>query len=240
MLAFWQEHGARLCLAPGRPSRIMHDVPKQLLVVFDSIYCCNGAELFDRPKGRVLWSFCSKDLCRLLSTLVKEVAGIAFGFEFGGQFVCEEGYRYWPATEGDPAYKRDHLFSVLSTVEGVCKVLCRTPGMSTGQLSEQIVALDLCCSVSFSSGWGDIGPVELTPSGVSKASAVARQCSISSIAPEACIAFGNANNDLDMLGSVGRGFLVGWGDFEAGDRFTRVPSVASGLSLCMTDWGGRE
>lgn len=64
--------------------------------------------------------------------------------------------------------------------------------------------------------------LEIMARGISKREAVREYCSYLGISPQEAIAFGDNYNDVEMLGAVGRGYVMGNAPEEIRDRFPNV------------------
>lgn len=78
--------------------------------------------------------------------------------------------------------------------------------------------------------------VDLTPSGVSKAAGIKAVCDYLGIDPADCIAFGDADNDVELFDLVGRPIAMEWASEAAkAHAVETTPSVADALKRILGD-----
>ena len=83
-------------------------------------------------------------------------------------------------------------------------------------------------SVSYVIGWS--AWLDITPEGVTKASALDALCRLKGIDPKDVLAIGDGNNDIEMLQWAGRGVAIG-------DASEQVQAAADDIAPCFEDGG---
>ena len=203
-LAAVEEAGSTLVFVTGRPPRWMHAVAAQTghhgLAV-----CANGALVYDLHTEQVIEEdLLSADvLASVMEALRREMPEVAFGVDYGLSFAYDSRYQaHWDA---DRRHARlvgpDELVA-----EPAAKLLVQHRRLDPDTLLARArgVAGELA---SFTHS-GYAGLLEVSATGVSKASALARLCQQRSIAAEDVLAFGDMPNDLPMLAWAGTAYAV--------------------------------
>jgi Cof subfamily protein (haloacid dehalogenase superfamily) len=199
-----QDAGVPVVFVTGRPPRWMHEVARQTEHTGLAV-CANGALLYDMGTERVVASnLISVETQREVAhALLEEFGDVRFALEHSDGFDHEDGYRhdYEIGSTTIAVRTRD---DVLST-PGI-KLLVRHHGLSADEfLSRAQKLLGEAVTVTSSS---TMGLLEISASGISKASglaAVAEQMGIES--PEVAVV-GDMPNDLPMLAWAGQSYAV--------------------------------
>jgi Cof subfamily protein (haloacid dehalogenase superfamily) len=165
------------------------------------VVCSNGAVIYDPDADRVMQRQpISIDLlAEVADRLRAEFPAVLFAAE------SERGMRHehrYPAryTAGDPGVRAGDLAEVLA--EPAVKLLARVDGPGLGDLTEAMGrSLRGLAEVTRSSG---DGLVEISASGVTKATGLAWVAERYGVPPERILAFGDMPNDLPMFALAGR------------------------------------
>ncbi len=219
------ELGIPFLIATGRPVRWL-DVLDELAEAHPQVIVSNGAAVFDLASRQVVRSF------PLDTTVALEVAaelravipGITFGFETATGFGCEPSS---PSRQrGAPGVLEGTLDELADRLGPVIKLLGFHPSVDSDELSDLALAVVGDRLTLTHALVGDsYGLLELTASGVTKASTLALLCAELGVAPADVVAFGDMPNDRDMLAWAGRGFVVANGHHSLlAAGFTVVPA----------------
>ncbi len=204
VLARVEQAGALFVMVTGRPPRWMAQVARDTghhgLAV-----CANGALVYDLHTERVVQDFRldGPTALSLVNELRARVPGIAFAVEKGLEGFGRES-AYVPRWDNGEVL----VAPVEELVEpGVVKLLARVEGTPSDDLlaraREAVGALAECTHSS------DDGLVEISASGVSKASGLAVLAGEWGVGADDVIAFGDMPNDLPMLAWAGRSVAMG-------------------------------
>lgn len=170
--------------------------------------CLNGALIYDLDADVVVrvWPLDGKVIPSVVERLRNDLPKICFHWE------KEQGLGRDPAYESLSLPLKDHeiplrlLCDVLEEPESIAKLNARHPDFDSGELSERALAL-LGTEVHVT--MSDPGFIEITGSGVTKASALAWLCESLGIESEEVIAFGDMPNDIPMLSWAGYSVVMG-------------------------------
>jgi len=194
--------------------------------------CNNGAMLWDLHTGSVLEASPLEPAVarELVSVLEAELPGGAWAVERAGGFGHEPGYvTRWPIPENSTVGAVHALIS-----EPAVKLMLRHDRLTADALLER--ARQVCGHLAeFSHSSATDALLEISASGVSKATALARLCEQRAIAREDVIAFGDMPNDLPMLAWAGHAVAVANAHPEvraAADEIT-ASNDESGVALVL-------
>ncbi len=198
------EGGLDFCLVTARPPRWL---TRFRGLSAGAIYAANGAYVLDAATGAMLEDrgFSMRDVHEVARALAP-VSGIAFSAETSGGFVRERAFPSAPAA-GERDRESDATFTPLREIScGAGKILAVSNALGTEdfyrEVRERIEGLaELHVSTSD-------GLAELSPLGISKATAIAHACHVREITPAQVWAVGDMPNDLPMLGAAGVGLAV--------------------------------
>ena len=200
--------GVPLVVATGRPVRWL-DVVDQLGLAHSQVIVSNGAAVYDLASRTVVRSHpLDSELALQVARELKEVIpGISFGFETPTGFGCEPES---PSRQrGEPGVQEGSLEELASGLGPVIKLLGFHTELDSDALvaaAEAVVTDRLTLTHALV---GDAyGMLELTASGVSKASTLAALCAEEGIEAADVVAFGDMPNDLAMLSWAGRAYVV--------------------------------
>ncbi len=200
--------GVPLVVATGRPVRWL-DVVDQLGLAYSQVIVSNGAAVYDLASRTVVRShpLDSGLAVQVAQELKRVIPGISFGFETPTGFGCEPES---PSRQrGEPGVHEGSLDELASGLGPVIKLL----GFHTELDSDALVAAAAAVvadrlTLTHALVGDAYGMLELTASGVSKASTLAALCADLGIAPADVAAFGDMPNDLAMLDWAGQAFVV--------------------------------
>ncbi|MCW2811882.1 MAG: hypothetical protein JWP61_2340 [Friedmanniella sp.] len=234
-----QQAGIPLLFATGRPVRWL-DVVRDLPGAHPTVIASNGAVLYDLETRTVLDRICVDPELALeaVHRVRSAVPGVTFAFESGTRFGYEPGYRTWAVDDGtDPAIFSGPVHEIVQRCEPV-KVLVQSAEIAPDDLLDRVRDLLGTTLTATHSATRDVGLVELSAPGVSKASMLARCCARLGVEAADVAAFGDMPNDVDMLSWVGMPRVVA--NAHAALRaldFPVVPSNAhSGVGRTIHDW----
>lgn len=204
--------GTPFVLSTGRPPRWIHPVVDQLGFAPMSV-CANGAVIYDAAADRVVSAetLSVETLHWLAELAYRTLPGCGLAAERVGrsahdsatpQFVSSPGYEHaWLNPDNVEMSDGDVVESP------AVKLLIRLPGSTSGHMASLLAPLisgraDLTYST-------DNGLIELSATGVSKASGLAKVAETLSVDPSDIVAFGDMPNDVPMLSMVGLGVAMG-------------------------------
>jgi len=199
-----EEAGVPFVIVTGRPPRWLPDVADALghhgLAV-----CANGALVYDLHTERVVREqLLDVDALReVVDALRAEVAGASFAVEYGDGFFRESDYQ--------PRWVADnpHVTVVASEVlleRPAAKLLVRHATLGPDELLKTAqAAVGHRATLTHSS---TDGLLEVSASGITKASGLAALADDRGIEAGDVIAFGDMPNDLPMLAWAGRSYAV--------------------------------
>jgi Cof subfamily protein (haloacid dehalogenase superfamily) len=203
-LARVEQAGAILVLVTGRPPRWMPPVVEATghrgLAV-----CANGAIVYDLHTGTIVRHSLLDAAAagQVVAALRRDVPGIAFAVERADTgFAHEPAYLpRWDSTDERSMGPVEELVAA-----GVVKLLARHEGMGADELlaaaHRSVGALGTLTHSSTD------GLLEISATGVSKATGLASLAEEHGIGAADVVAFGDMPNDLPMLAWAGRGIAV--------------------------------
>ena len=196
-----------IVLVTARPPRRAKLIANEVGVE-GNVICCNGALVYDTLADAVVAHspILAADARRLIESLRAALPGVCFAFELERQHACEPEYRVLAVREGmvpdDGVLLGD---AVALCVTPVTKLIARHPSHAAATLAEALAAT---VGDGFTATYSGATFVEISASGVDKASALAAICAGREIDRAAVLAFGDMRNDLPMLRWAGRGIAV--------------------------------
>lgn len=198
-LARVERVGADLVFVTGRPPRWMHTIAASTGHHGLAI-CGNGAVVYDLHQERVLesWPIATHVLQDVVQRLRTAVPGLSFAVEREDGFAREQAYRHYEAVEVVSPES-------LPTLPGV-KLLAQNLEIDPDTLldkARQVVGATV--ELTHSSGRGLL---EISASGVSKASTLATLCAERGVEAAEVVAFGDMPNDLPLLAWAGTSYAV--------------------------------
>lgn len=202
--------GVGFVLVTGRPPRWIQPIREQLPVVRLAV-CANGALLYDAVADEVLWSR-TMDPTALAAVAAAATStlpdcGIAVERASGSQpsFIADEEYLHAWDTGMAVHHERYDRATLLS--EPAVKLLIRCTRLRSEEMYALLApAIGDAADMTFSTSKGLI---EVSPTGVSKATGLAEVTRRLDIAAADVIAFGDMPNDVEMLRWAGRGVAMG-------------------------------
>jgi Cof subfamily protein (haloacid dehalogenase superfamily) len=237
-----QQAGIPVVFATGRPVRWL-DVIRDLPGAHPTVIASNGAALYDLGAGELLDRICiDREAALEAVQLVRAaVPGVAFAFESGTRFGYEPAYASWPLDQGsDPAIFSGSAEQIVLE-EDFVKILIRHIEIRPDDLLARVRSVlgDLLTATHSASH--DIGLVEISAPGVSKASMLERFCARLGIDASDVAAFGDMPNDVAMLSWAGMPHVVSNAHpLLLGGTFTVVPSNhESGVGQTIQAWLSR-
>ena len=207
-LATVEDAGAPLVLVTGRPPRWMHPVVEATghrgLAV-----CANGALVYDLHTERVVRSHLIHPdaAAQVVAALRRDVPGIAFAVEKGPVDGVPSGFgresAYVPRWDNGEV----HVAEVDELVrDGVVKLLARHEEMGSDELLA--AARTSLAGLAEATHSSTDGLLEISASGISKASGLASLAEEHGVEAADVVAFGDMPNDLPMLAWAGHAVAV--------------------------------
>ena len=233
-----QRAGIPVIFATGRPVRWL-DVIRDLPGAHPTVIASNGAALYDLGAGELLDRICvdpdvALDVVRELRAVLP---GVAFGFESGTRFGYEHAYAHWPSdASADPAVVVGPAEEIART-EDFVKMLVRHPSIRPDDLLARVREVVGARLTATHSASPEVGLVEISAPGVSKASMLERYCVRLGIDARDVAAFGDMPNDVAMLSWAGMPHAVSNAHPLLLDTFPVVPSNReSGVGQTISAW----
>ncbi|MHA4852546.1 HAD family hydrolase [Rhodococcus sp. MSC1_016] len=203
--------GTPFVLATGRPPRWIHPVVEGLGYAPLAV-CANGAVIYDADSDRVLsaatldvdtLTWLSEIALEMLpgAGLAAERVGVSAHDAATPQFVSSPGYQHAWLNPDNTEMSEDEVLAAPAV-----KLLIRVPGMSSQAMVDVLRPhLGARADLTFST---DNGLIELSASGISKASGLAVVMEELGVTASGIVAFGDMPNDIPMLNLAGRGVAV--------------------------------
>jgi Cof subfamily protein (haloacid dehalogenase superfamily) len=217
-----QRAGITVVFATGRPVRWL-EVIRDLPGGHPTVIASNGAVLYDTAAGEFLDRI-YLDPAVLLDAVRKirtAVPGIAFGFESGTSFAHEAHYavsppvglpfaRRPPEQRTEPVAGADLAGDAEELARGTdfVKMLVQHQGIRPDELLESVRELLGDALTATHSAGREVGLVEVSAAGVSKASMLRRYCARLGVDARDVAAFGDMPNDVAMLSWAGMPYVV--------------------------------
>ena len=215
-----QRAGITVVFATGRPVRWL-EVIRDLPGAHPTVIASNGAVLYDTAADDFL------DRIYLDPTVLLDavrriraaVPGAAFGFESGTSFAHEAHYAMSPPVglllaRQKPEQRNDVGADLTGDAEELArgtdfvKMLVQHRGIRPDELLESIRELLGDALTATHSAGRDVGLVEVSAAGVSKASMLRRYCARLGVVARDVAAFGDMPNDVAMLSWAGMPYVV--------------------------------
>lgn len=203
--------GARFVLATGRPPRWIAPVVEGLDYAPLAV-CANGAVLYDSATDRVISArtLDADTLAWLAELAVAALPGCGLAAERVGasahdaatpQFVSSPDYQHAWLNPDNTEVSTEEVLAWPAV-----KLLIRMPGISSAHMISRLAPLvDGSVDLTFST---NNGLIEVSASGVTKASGLADVAAHLGIADSAILAFGDMPNDVPMLTMARHGVAV--------------------------------
>ena len=195
-----QGAGVPVVFATGRPVRWL-DVIADLPGAHPTVIASNGAVLYDLGTRQTLDRLCLDPAVALaaVACIREHVPDAAFAFESGTHFGYEPAYRTWvPDTGTDPTLRHGTVEQLAHGFSSV-KMLVQSHSLGDDALLERVSTCVGGTLTATTSTGRDHGLVELSASGVDKASMLARTCARLGVPARRVAAFGDMPNDVSML-----------------------------------------
>lgn len=202
-----EQAGAVVVLVTGRPPRWLAPVAEATGRTGLAI-AANGALVLDLGTGRVISARTIETavLSDVVGRLEAELPGVSFAAEYPDGFAREGDYQLTPSGRALAAQAREvagrGVDRVALTARPAVKLLARHAATPPDELlarAREIVGDTVELTHSSRAG----GLLEISASGVSKASALAELCARRGISASEVVAFGDMPNDLPMLAWAG-------------------------------------
>jgi Cof subfamily protein (haloacid dehalogenase superfamily) len=230
-LAAAEQAGALVVLCTARPARWMRPLAHALGHRGVAI-CANGAVLWDLHTESVVETFPLEPriTAEVVALLKVAIPDCAWAVERADSFGREQRYvSRWPVPDGTTIDAVERLIS-----EPAVKLMLRHDRLLADELLARAREVVGDLAELTHSNAGD-GLLEISASGVSKASTLARLCERRGISPDEVIAFGDMPNDLAMLRWAGHAVAVANAHpdvLEAADEVTAANDDA-GVALVL-------
>jgi len=193
-------------LVTARPPRTAQLMARAIRIE-GLVICCNGALVYDVSTEQIVAHrpIASDDALALIREIRTALPGASFAFELGMAYGREPSYRTHAGHDGRPEDTEMLVGDALELCRvPVTKLIVRHPSSLPALVAALELLIDGRLQVTQSGG-----PfVEISLTGVDKASALAALCAARGIPAEEVLAFGDMPNDLPMLRWAGRAIVV--------------------------------
>lgn len=226
--------GTELLICTGRPHRTALPVLSQL-ELSGMAALSNGALLYDVGAARVIRHFAigREALLSALAAMRQCFPGATAAVETVEGWFTEPAYHAQRVLQSELATEPSGIGDLAEVIEGpVIKLLFRHPELSAPALATALAGLPLHPT------WAFMHLLEVSAAGVNKASALRWLAGELGIPPEAVVAFGDQNNDKEMLSWAGLGVAMGNAAAEtraAADLVT-ASNDEEGIALVLERW----
>lgn len=199
-----REAGIIVALVTGRPPRMVRRMAAEIGVSGLAV-CCNGGIVYDLETSEIVHhDMMPGEVAQsLVVALRAAIPEVCFATERGVEYGHEPAYTTINTIHADDMPLTDDAHTLCA--EGVTKLIVRHPTMPVPDLFAAVHALIGDAATVTHSG----APfIEVSASGITKASALAHLCDRFGITPAEVIAFGDMPNDLPMLEWAGQSVAV--------------------------------
>lgn len=198
--------GVHVVLATGRSAHSAVDVAQQLGLTHGWVVCCNGAVTArldpDAPGGWTVVRSVTFDAGPALRAIAMEIPDALFAVEnLGVGFLVSA-----PFPDGELAGETTVVPFEDLAASPVVRVVIRAPEATPEEFHEIVERVGLH-QVSYAVGWS--AWLDLTPGGVSKASALEEVRRELGVEPYETLAVGDGENDVEMLRWAACGVAMG-------------------------------
>lgn len=205
-LAAAEDAGVEVFFVTGRPLRWM-GVVAQHLAGHGMAIVANGAAVYDLRAGTLIEAFPlpEDDALAIAHALRAAVPGTTFAVERTFGFRREPDY---PAIEADSSVPRAGIEELLAAdrAQPLLKLLAKHPSLDPDEF--------LALALTVAGGHGEVtrssesALLEISGTGVSKATTLAKCCAERGVTAAEVVAFGDMPNDLAMLSWAGTSYAV--------------------------------
>ncbi|TDE11906.1 HAD family hydrolase [Jiangella asiatica] len=202
-LARAEDAGATVVFVSGRPPRWIDEL-SDAVGAHGLAICANGALVYDVRRREVVEEHgLPGDIALQVAQAIREsVPGSTFAIERRMRFGHEPTFRgRWPAPHDTLVADLDELLA-----EPVSKLLVRHPELDAREFVSRAAAVVGSLATSTYSGTDAV--LEISASGVSKASTLATLCAELGADAHDVVAFGDMPNDVPMLTWAGTSYAV--------------------------------
>jgi Cof subfamily protein (haloacid dehalogenase superfamily) len=199
--------GLQVVFVTGRPPRWMRFLGAHIGGHGVAI-CSNGGAIVDVHGERLLESFpLAPDAAgQVVELLRAALPGTAFAFEYPTGFSREPGYQVTMWGDDEPHLVAPAEELIAGAGRDSYKILAKHPELSPDAFLAQARAIvGPLAEITRSS---PIALLEISATGVTKASTLARWCAEQGIDRTEVVAFGDMPNDLEMLAWAGESYAV--------------------------------
>ncbi|MFF3563897.1 HAD family hydrolase [Streptomyces sp. NPDC002574] len=206
-LADAEAAGVEVFFVTGRPARWM-DVVAEHTAGHGMAICANGAAVYDLHRGRLLAAYPldARDALAVVAALRTTVPGTTFAVELTGGFAYEPEYPPYSPVPDAVVAPVEELLGAAGGGQPVLKLLAKHPSMDPDVfLRTALAAAGEYAEITRSS---PSALLEISGTGVSKATTLARCCADRGITADEVVAFGDMPNDLAMLSWAGTSYAV--------------------------------
>lgn len=208
-----QENGIRIFIATGRPYQALEQLPLGH-IAFDGYMTLTGQICLDRNKEIIhRISFSEEESCILHKAFSSGVCLMALIDEQGAQYNAVLGAEGKPELTAEPEYRKGNAYQLSVFLEK------GREGNFRDRLPEECII----------TRWSDAG-FDVIPAKGGKAAGIRFFCSLYGFTMEEVMAFGDAENDTDMLREAGIGVAMG----NAGEHLKKIADYVTS----DTDKGG--
>lgn len=227
-------------LCTGRPPRYINKIATELNLT-DTVIAYNGAIVMNMTTEQIIYKQTLPEA--LAKTVITNVRNsfpdVWVGLETAdGWFLDSALYeRRKQALQTNNLPMPNGVGDALEFVnDGVLKVFFRHASLDAARLLPAVAGLPVYAT------WSNAGLLEVLAAGVNKRSALAFLCDERGVAREHVAAFGDQNNDCEMLAWAGCGVAMAnaSADAKAAAGFETLSNDEDGVALVLEQWLRRK
>ena len=222
--------GTRVALCTGRPPRLMRNYASELAVTVPAIVY-NGASLYDAALEQTthLRQLSRERALAIIARARQAHPAVMIGLETSHGWYLDSDLYHARPSQTEP----DGVGDVSSFIRGdVLKILLRHPRFSAAELAGALD--DMGANVT----WSSRNLLEVMHPQANKGLALERLAGNLGIASREVVAFGDQQNDVDMLRWAGVGIAMGnaTADARAAADHITASNDAEGVALVLEGW----
>lgn len=198
-----EEAGAQVIFVSGRPPRWLDELA-DAIGQHGLAICANGALVYDVANQQVVeqHGLSSAVAMQVAAALREAVPGVVFAIERHLEFGREPVFvERWPLPDGAIEAELEELL-----VDPVAKLIARHEDLDPDEFKAR--AAEVVGSMAEATHSSPSAMLEISATGVSKATTLAQVCEQREVSQQQVLAFGDMPNDVPMLSWAGTSYAV--------------------------------